>query len=120
MLAIVLLAMNLHSPSSVRNAALTGGAVVLLLAAAFATLIALLSFALLCDENCTGRSWELTGQLVVACAGLVVVGFMTYFTAIGERTAAAISLGVALVLYAVWAVLVDAATHGWGDGSVPF
>ena len=96
------------------------GAVLLLLAAAFGTFIAFVSYVLLCDENCTGRSWELTWQLLVACAGLAVVALMTYFAATGQRRAADISLLIALVAYAVWAVLLDAATHGWGNGPVPF
>ena len=97
-----------------------GATTVLLLLAAFGTLVSLVSFAMLCDENCAGgRPAELSWQLVAACAGLVGAIVMTYFADKDRWRAAVVSLTVTVVLYAAWAVLLDAATHGWGSGPVP-
>lgn len=93
--------------------------VVLLLAAVAGTFVAWLGYGLLCDENCQGRSWELTTQLFVAIGGLVAVVSMTWFSFKRRWTAALWALVASLVLFAAWAVLLDAATHGWGSGPVP-
>jgi hypothetical protein len=87
------------------------GAGVLLVAALFGAFIAWLSYGLLCDENCSGRSWELVAQLYVALAGLGPAALLAYF-AFRERWSAALrSLAVGLAVYAAWALLLSAATH---------
>jgi hypothetical protein len=95
------------------------GAIVLLALAGFATFIGLVSYAILC-EWCDGKPPEQTWQFVFACAGLVAAALMTAFTVVRRSQAAVASLVVAIVLYAAWAVLLDAATHGWGSGPIPF
>jgi hypothetical protein len=87
------------------------GAGILLVAALFGTFIAWLSYGLLCDENCSGRSWELVAQLYLALAGLAPAGLMAYFAFREHWSAALRSLAVGLAVYAVWAVLLSAATH---------
>jgi hypothetical protein len=45
---------------------------------------------------------------------------MATLVAAGRMRAAKLCLAAAVIAYAVWAVLLDAATHGWGKGPVPF
>lgn len=111
--------MNGETPNTPQPWVLTG-ALALTCAAAFGTFVAWLSYELLCDENCVTRPWELDWQLYVACAGLVVAVAMTWSVITGRARAAGVCLVAGLVLYAAWAVLLDAATHGWGKGPVPF
>ena len=98
--------------------ALANWALVLLFAAAVGTLFSFTAFGL-CEEGCDERLGELVGQLIAALLGLAAAVTMAYFAAGGRRRAAGLSLTVTLLLYAVWAVLLDAATHGWGSGPVP-
>jgi hypothetical protein len=85
-----------------------------------AVFFALLSYGYLCDENCSGRSWELSTQLWIAIAGLLVTAGMTYFVTQDKNAEAKAALVTAVVVFAIWAVVLDAATHGWGHGPVPF
>jgi formate-dependent nitrite reductase membrane component NrfD len=85
-----------------------------------AVLFALLSRAYLCDESCSGRSWELSAQLWIAVVGLVATAAMTYFVVQRRKAEAKVALIVAIAAFAIWAVVLDAATHGWGHGPVPF
>jgi len=96
------------------------GSAVALGCAVVAVLFALLSNAYLCDENCSGRSWELSAQLWIAIAGLVATAGMTYFVTQDRGREAKAALVVAVFAFALWAVVLDAATHGWGNGPVPF
>ena len=89
------------------------------MAAAFGTVIALVSYAVLC-EQCGSKPQALTWQLLVACVGLVVAVLMVGFAVAGWRRAAVASFMLAVLFYAGWAVLLDAGTHGWGNGPVPF
>ena len=70
--------------------------------------MALAAFSLLCDENCSGRSWELEAQLLFAVAGLIAAGTMTGFAFVKRWTAARLLLVISLGLYAVWGVLLIA------------
>lgn len=97
--------------------ALTVGGGLLTCAAAFIAYFAL-AVRYLCETDC--RNFEQRWQLYVAVAGLVATVAMTGCVATGRRLAATRLLVMAVVLYAAWAVLVDAETHGWGDGPVPF
>ncbi len=104
--------MRADDPSPGRILLYQFGAVVLLLAAAFGTFVAWLAWAL--DENPTGRSWDVA-QLVIAVGGLASTVGMVNFAFQRRWRAAAIALATSVLLYAVWAVLFDAAVHGgWG------
>jgi hypothetical protein len=54
-----------------------------------------------------------------AVAGFVATTAMTWCVATGRRLAAARLLVIAVVLYAAWAVLLDADTHGWATVRCP-
>jgi hypothetical protein len=97
--------------------ALTLGGGLLTCAAAFATYFAL-AVRYLCENDC--GTFEQRWQLYAAVAGLVATVAMTGCVATGRRLAATRLLVIAVVLYAAWAVLLDADTHGWGNGPVPF
>lgn len=92
---------------------ITGAAVLLLAAATFATLVAWVSRALLCDPTCgADRSRYLTAQLVVAVAGLVFTAAMMLCTVRQWRRRGLTCLFLGLVCYAMWAAFLDRATHG--------
>jgi len=88
----------------------------LLLAAGCAAFIASLAYALGCDNRC---GWERAAQLVVACAGIVPVAAMVLLAVSRRWRQARAMLVVGVALYLVWAILLDADTHGWGEGPVP-
>ncbi len=94
------------------------GAVVLLGAGAFAVFIALLVARLACDtpgsQACERQSLA-TLQVYVAAAGLVPLGLVALAAWRGRTRSAWRWLIVALLVYATWAVLNDAAVHGWDD-----
>jgi hypothetical protein len=70
--------------------------------------VALVAFGVLCEEGCPGRSWPLVGQLVVACVGLLPAAVAAHALATGRRPG--VALAVCAVAYAVWALLLAAAT----------
>lgn len=96
------------------------GAAIALAGALVAVVVAAVSDAYLCDENCSGRSWELDAQIWIALAGLAVTLGLFYFVIQEKWAEAKVALGAALLIFAVWAIVLDAATHGWGHGPVPF
>jgi hypothetical protein len=96
------------------------GSALALAGAIAAVLVAALSDAYLCSENCPGRGWELNVQIWIALAGLVATIGMFYFVIQENWSSAKVALGTALLLFAIWAIVLDAATHGWGQGPVPF
>jgi peptidoglycan/LPS O-acetylase OafA/YrhL len=108
-----------HRPR-VSPRAIKAGSAVLLVAAVLGTLNAWIAYELLCDENCDARRWELTAQLIAACLGLACAAMMTYFAFTGRRKAAAGSLTAGVLFYGAMALFEDAATHGWGNGPIPF
>lgn len=111
--------MSTDRPSTpARTPLLLAGAVLLAAAAGFGAFVASLWHEFAFEG--ADKPWELTWQLVVACCGFGATVAMTYLVARGRGAAAAVALVAALLLFAIWAVLVDAATHGWGDGPVPF
>jgi hypothetical protein len=102
--------------------AVTGTVAVLLcVAAGVATLVALAAWGGLCREGTFERcqngdpSFELVFQVVLALTGLGVAVMMCVFEARRSYRAAAAALAVALLIFAAWAVFLDAATHGWDD-----
>jgi hypothetical protein len=60
-------------------------------------------------------SFELVFQVVLAAAGLTATLIMRMFVKRGSSGLAGAALGVAVLLFAAWAVFLDAATHGWDD-----
>jgi hypothetical protein len=96
------------------------GSAIALAGALVAVLIAVLANGLLCDENCAGRGWEISAQLWIAIAGLLATAAMSYFVTQEKLPAAKASLVAAVVAFAIWAIVLDAATHGWGHGPIPF
>ena len=83
-------------------------AFLLLLAAGFGTYMALGAYYLLCDQGCSGRSWELEAQLFLAIAGLVTAGVMTGFALVERWGVARLLLVISLGLYGAWGVLLVA------------
>ncbi|HET6997591.1 MAG TPA: hypothetical protein VFI03_03295 [Solirubrobacterales bacterium] len=96
------------------------GSAAAVVGALVAVFFALLASAYLCDENCSSRSWEISAQLWIAIAGLLITAGMTYFVTQERNAEAKGALVIAVVVFAIWAVVLDAATHGWGHGPVPF
>ena len=65
------------------------------------------------EADCT--SFELDFQLALAAAGFAATLVMRMFVKRGSYRLAGAMLVVALLLFAAWAVFLDAATHGWDD-----
>jgi cyanate permease len=108
------------APPPRRRAAWRIAALIGVLASVVAVWFAWLAHAFLCDENCSSRSWELSAQLWIAIVGLVLTVSMAYLVFRDRPAAAKVVLAVVIGMYALWAVVLDAATHGWGHGAVPF
>ena len=56
-----------------------------------------------------------SAQQAVAIIGLVPAVFLVVAGARGNRRLTVLALVVGVPLYVVWAILVDAAVHGWND-----
>jgi hypothetical protein len=54
-------------------------------------------------------------QLVVACVAFLPVLTLLYGVWVGRTQLAGRALATTIVLYALWALLNDAAVHGWND-----
>jgi ABC-type Fe3+-siderophore transport system permease subunit len=65
------------------------------------------------DPDCT--STELDLQVVLAGAGLAATLVVWMFVKRRSYGLAGAAFVVALLLFAAWAVFLDAATHGWGN-----
>ena len=97
---------------------------VLFLAAGFAALVALATYEVLCFGETGGASEcrdgnpsiTMVAQLVLGIAGFTMATGLLVQGLRGRREAARRYLACGLATFAVWAVLVDAATHGWGHG----
>lgn len=91
--------------------ALLGGAVFALLVAGAANWLA-------CENEGTpacARQNLAFGQYVLAMVGLVPAVVLVVAATVRKRWVAALALAVGLPLYLVWALLLDAAVHGWDD-----
>jgi hypothetical protein len=55
------------------------------------------------------------GQFVLAVIGLVPAFVLVVAVAVQKKWLAALALAVGVPLYFAWAVLLDAAVHGWDD-----
>lgn len=93
-------------------------ALVALCGASFAVLLANAVNWLACEsqgsEACERQDIAST-QLVVAIAGLVPAIILVVAVARGNRRLTALALVVGVLLYLGWAILLDAAVHGWDD-----
>jgi hypothetical protein len=91
--------------------ALLGGAVFALLVAGAANWLA-------CENEGTpacARQDLAFGQYILAMIGLVPALALMVAAAVRKKWLAALALTVGLPLYLAWAVLLDAAIHGWDD-----
>jgi hypothetical protein len=52
---------------------------------------------------------------MVALVGLVPAVVLIVAAALGKRRLALLALAIGVPLYLAWAVLLDAAVHGWDD-----
>jgi hypothetical protein len=109
-----------EKPASQRFYSLAMGfAWLLLVAAAVGAFVAWAGYTGLCQDgthlSCRNGnpSWELVAQLVIAFVGLVAAGMMVYFAQRRLWRRSLSFLGVSVFLYGAWAILLDAATHGW-------
>jgi hypothetical protein len=93
------------------------GALALLGAAAFAFLVAGLVNWLACNEGtpACGRQDLASTQFTLATIGLVPALVLVIAAALGKKRIAALALAVGVPLYLAWALLMDAAIHGWDD-----
>lgn len=94
------------------------GALAVLGAAAFAFLVAGVVNWLACEnegsEAC-GRQDLAFAQFILAMIGLVPALALVVAAALPRRRIAALALAVGVPVYLAWAVLMDAAIHGWDD-----
>ena len=91
-----------------RAQTVVAAAILAVFGACLAAFFAFVSLAV-CENNCGGK---MTAQLAVAFAGLAPAACLLFAVIRGRARLATVSLVVALVTYAVWAVLLDAAVHG--------
>ena len=94
------------------------GALALFGGAAFALLVAGVVNWLACEnkgsEAC-GRQSLASAQFIVALVGLAPAFLLIVAAAFGKRRLALLALGVGLAVYFAWALMMDAAVHGWDD-----
>jgi hypothetical protein len=93
-------------------------AVALLGGACLAVLVGATWNWLACENEGTEacRRQELAStQLTVAIVGIAPALALVVATALGRRWLAAVALALGLAIYIAWAVLLDAAIHGWDD-----
>jgi hypothetical protein len=93
-------------------------ALALLGGAAFATLVGWAANWLACQNGGTpacARQEFASAQFTLAMVGLVPALVLVLAALLGKRRLAIAALIVGVPLYLVWALLLDAATHGWDD-----
>jgi hypothetical protein len=91
--------------------ALLGGAVFTLLVAGAVNWLA-------CENEGTpacARQGLAFGQYLLAMIGLVPALALVVAAAIRKKWVATLALAIGVPLYLAWAVLLDAAVHGWDD-----
>lgn len=94
---------------------LRSGAVCACLLALFAVWLANLTRELICygDSGTACRMGLMNAQLIAAAAGLLPAGVLVWAVWSNQRRLAVVMLVVGVALYGGWAVLNDAAVHGW-------
>jgi hypothetical protein len=93
------------------------GSVVLLAAACFSVLPAWAAKWLACQNEGTPaceRQQLADTQFVVACVGVAPAILLVWDTVRRSRRAF-VWLGIGIAIYVTWALLLDAAVHGWDD-----
>lgn len=91
--------------------ALLGGAVLAFLVGAVTNWLA-------CENGGTeacARQGLASAQFKLAIVGLVPASLLVLAATLGKRNLAIASLAVGIPLYLTWAILLDAAVHGWDD-----
>ena len=86
--------------------------------ACFAVLVATAVDWLACENEGTpacARQDLASLQQTVAVVGLVPAVVLVVAAVLGKRRLALLALAVGVPLYLCWAVLLDAAVHGWDD-----
>jgi hypothetical protein len=104
--------------SQVRRVLQAAGALVLFGGACFAFLAGATWNWLACENEGTeacGRADLAFAQYVLTIVGFVPALTLVVAAVLGKSRLAVAALAVGLPLYAVWAVLLDAAIHGWDD-----
>jgi hypothetical protein len=94
-----------------------------LLAAAFGALIAIVTFQVMCFGEGGGSTMCPEGEPTTTMIGQLVLGILGFGSAIAmvlfafrdDKRAAIAALVFALVLWAAWGLLNDAAVHEWGS-----
>jgi hypothetical protein len=110
-----------HRGESPRHAVISVAAGLLCGAAGLAVATAAYAWSALCRDGTFERcldgypSFDLVFQVVLAAAGLAATLVMRSFVKHRHYRLAAAALAVAVLLFATWAVFLDAATHGWDD-----
>jgi hypothetical protein len=90
-------------------------------AATIATITGAYAWSALCQDGTFDRcpngnpSFELVFQLVLAGAGLASTLVMRFLVRRRRYRFAGVALVIAVLLFASWALFLDAATHGWND-----
>jgi hypothetical protein len=93
-------------------------ALALLGSAVFALLVAGAVNWLACENEGTpacARQDLAFGQYILAMVGLVPALVLLVAAAVQKRWVAALAVAIGVPLYLTWAVLLDAAVHGWDD-----
>ena len=94
------------------------GALALLGGAAFAFLVAGVVNWLACENEGTeacSRQDLASAQFILAIIGLVPALVLVIAAGLRKRRLAVLALAVGVPLYLAWAILMDAAVHGWDD-----
>lgn len=94
------------------------GALALLGGALFAVLVGGVTKWLACENEGTPaceRQDLASAQYVVAIAGVVPALALVVAAALQKRRLAMVAVAVGVPTYLAWAVLLDAAVHGWDD-----
>jgi hypothetical protein len=94
------------------------GALALLGGAGFAFLVAGVTEWLACENQGTpacSRQDLASAQFTLATIGLAPALLLVIAAALGKKRIAALALVVGVPLYLAWALLLDAAIHGWDD-----
>jgi hypothetical protein len=110
-----------HDARSSLHAVAAPGSVLLCALAALAPLTAAYAWSSLCSDGTFERclngtpSFELVFQAVLASAGFCASLVVRLLVKRHSYGLAGTTLAVAIVLFAGWAVFLDAATHGWDD-----
>ena len=94
------------------------GGLALLGGAAFALLVAAVVNWLACENegsDACSRQELASEQFLLATIGLVPALLLVVAAALRKRRLAVLALTVGVPVYLAWAILMDAAIHGWDD-----